>query len=73
VRFAVDSQNLLFYHNQFGFTPTQANQFGYQPGAKFNGWLLPKAIPTALGTGGTIPNLVPRDTHSIFANVEFAY
>ena len=73
VRFAVDSQNLLFYHNQFGLSPSQASGFGYQPGAKFNGWLLPKTVPTALGTGGTIPDLVPRDTHSIFANVEFAY
>ena len=73
VRFALDSQNLLFYHNQFGMNPSQANGFGYQPGAKLNGWFLPKAIPTALGTGGQIPNLVPRDTHSIFANVEFAY
>ena len=73
VRFAVDSQNLLFYHNQIAMSPTQASSFGYSPGAKFNGWFLPKTIPNAVGTGGTIPNLVPRDTHSIFANVEFAY
>jgi hypothetical protein len=73
LRLAVDSQNLLFYHNQFGLNPSQANAFGYQPGAKFNGWLLPKGIPSAIGTGGTIPNLVPRDTHAIVANAEFAY
>ena len=73
VRFAVDSQNLLFYHNQFGLTNAQASSFGYIPGSKFNGWFLPKTIPNALGTAGQIPNLVPRDTHSIFANVEFAY
>jgi hypothetical protein len=73
VRFAVDSQNLLFYHNQFGLNPSQANTFGYQPGGKLNGWFLPKGIPSSLGTNGQIPDLVPRDTHSIFANIEFAY
>lgn len=73
VRIALDSQNLLFYHNQFGLTPTRASSFGYSPGGKFNGWYLPKTIPDAVGTGGTIPDLVPRDSHSIFANVEFAY
>lgn len=63
--FAVDSQNLLFYHNQEGVTTTEASTFGYVPGSKFNGWLLPK-------TGG-IPFLVPRDTHAIFANIQFVY
>jgi hypothetical protein len=65
LRFAVDSQNLLFYHNQEGISTSDAASFGYLPGGKFNGWFLPK-------TGG-IPNLVPRDTHAIFANIEFAY
>jgi hypothetical protein len=65
LRFAVDSQNLVFYHNQEGVTTTDASGFGYVSGSKFNGWFLPK-------TGG-IPNLVPRDTHTIFANLEFAY
>lgn len=73
MRIAVDSQNLLFYHDQFGLTPAQASSFGYVPGSRFNGWLLPRTIPGGLGTGGQIPNLVPRDIHSIFANVEFAY
>ena len=41
------------------------------PGSKFNGWFLPKTIPASLG--GKIPDLVPRDTHSIFLNMEFAY
>ena len=65
LRFAVDSQNLLFYHNQEGVATTDASGFGYVPGGKFNGWFLPAK--------GGIPNLVPRDTHIVFANVEFAY
>jgi len=73
LRFAVDSQNLLYYHNQMSLSPGQAALFGYQEGGKFNGWLLPKTIPSALGTGGAIPDLVPRDIHAIFVNMEFAY
>jgi hypothetical protein len=65
IRFALDSQNLLYYHNQESVSTTDAAAFGYVPGGKFNGWLLPKT--------GSIPNLVPRDNHAIFANVEFAY
>jgi hypothetical protein len=54
---------------------------GYSPGGMLNGQTLPKT--------GSVPNMVhslaeflaayplaflpPRDTHSIFANVEFAY
>jgi hypothetical protein len=41
------------------------SKFNYVPGGKFNGWLLPKT--------GSIPNLVPLDTHTIFLNMEFAY
>jgi hypothetical protein len=63
--FALDSQNLLFYHNQEGVLTTDAAKFGYVGGSKFNGWFLPK-------TGG-IPNLVPRDQHAIFANIQFVY
>jgi hypothetical protein len=71
VRLAVDSQNLLYYHNQFGMAPATAQTFGYVPGSRFNGWLLPRTVPTSLG--GAIPNLVPRDIHTIFANLEFSY
>jgi len=67
LRIALDSQNLLFYHDQFGLPVSYANQFNYQAGKTFNGWLLPKSGSTI------IPNLVPRDTHAIFANLEFAY
>ena len=71
LRFALDSQNLLFYHNQFGWSIPTAAGYNYVPGSKFNGWFLPKTIPASLG--GKIPDLVPRDTHTIFLNMEFAY
>jgi hypothetical protein len=73
LRLAVDSQNLIFYHNQFGLTPADASRFGYIPGGKLNGQFLPRNIPGRLGTNGEIPFLVPRDTHAIFVNMEFAY
>ncbi|HJU12599.1 MAG TPA: hypothetical protein VJ728_17065 [Candidatus Binataceae bacterium] len=66
LRFAIDSQNLSYYHDQFGMPVGVAEGFNYTPGV-FNGRQLPSL------KGFTIPNLVPRDTHSIFANVEFAY
>jgi hypothetical protein len=65
LRFALDSQNLLFYHDQFSLPVSYLSKFNYVPGGKFNGQLLPKT--------GSIPNLVPLDTHAIFLNVEFAY
>jgi hypothetical protein len=66
VRFAIDSQNISYYHNQFGIPVGTAEQFGYTT-STFNGRQVP-SIKTF-----TIPNLVPSDTHSVFANVEFAY
>ena len=66
LRFAIDSQNLSYYHSQFGLPVGTAETFNYAPGA-FNGRQLP-SIKTF-----RIPNLVPTDTHSVFANVEFAY
>jgi hypothetical protein len=65
LRFAVDSQNVLFYHNQESIPITYLQKFGYVPGATFNGLLVPQT--------GSIPFMVPRDTHSIFANMEFNY
>jgi hypothetical protein len=65
LRFAVDSQNVLFYHNQQSIPVSTLQKFGYVPGASFNGLLLPSR--------GSIPFMVPRDTHSIFANFEFNY
>jgi hypothetical protein len=67
LRFAIDSQNLSFYHNQFGNSVGYAQEFNYVPGATFNGRRLPSA------KNFSIPNLVPSDTHSVFLNVEFAY
>ena len=66
LRFAIDSQNISFYHNQFGIPVGTAEGFNYAPGT-LNGRQLP-SIKTF-----TIPNLVPTDTHSVFANVEFSY
>ena len=65
LRFALSSQNIIFYHNQTSLPVSYLERFNYVPGSKLNGFLLPKT--------GDIPFLVPRDTHSIFANVEFAY
>jgi hypothetical protein len=66
LRFAIDSQNISYYHNQFGIPVGTAEQFGYTT-SSFNGRQVP-SIKTF-----TIPNLVPSDTHAVFANVEFAY
>jgi cell division protein FtsB len=65
LRFALDSQNMLFYHSQRSMSVSQLKEFNYVPGSKLNGLTLP--------TTGSIPNLVPFDTHSIFLNVEFNY
>jgi hypothetical protein len=63
--FAVDTQNLSYYHSQQSIPISVLKPFGYTPGGTLNGQTLPKT--------GSIPNMVQRDTHSIFANVEFAY
>lgn len=65
LRFALDTQNFSYYHGQQSIPISYLSKFGYAPGGKFNGQLLPKT--------GSIPSMVPRDTHSIFANVEFSY
>jgi hypothetical protein len=66
VRFAIDSQNISYYHNQFGIPVGTAEQFGYTT-STFNG----RQVPSLKNF--VIPNLVPTDTHSVFANLEFAY
>ncbi len=65
LRFAIDSQNLSYYHDQQSIPISYLKTFGYAPGGSFNGQLLPKT--------GSIPFMVPRDTHGIFGNVEFNY
>jgi len=65
LRFALDSQNFLFYHNQMSLPVNSLKQYNYVPGSKLNSILLPEI--------GSIPYLVPRDTHSIWLNAEFNY
>ena len=65
LRFAIDSQNISYYHSQQSIPIATLKPFGYSPGGTFNGQTLPKT--------GSIPDMVQRDTHSIFANVEFSY
>jgi hypothetical protein len=65
LRFAIDSQNISYYHSQQSIPIAVLRPFGYSTGGTFNGQTLPKT--------GSIPEMVQRDTHSIFANVEFAY
>jgi len=60
LRFAIDSDNLDFYHSQFAFPTAEALQFN--SAAKFTP-LSAKAIQ----------NVVPRDIHAIFLHVEFDY
>jgi hypothetical protein len=67
LRIALDSQNLLFYHGQFGIPVSKAATFNYVPGSTLNGRLLP------LTPSFVIPTLVPRDQHAVFLNMEFAY
>src|SRR5579875_309576 len=73
VRIAIDSQNLLFYHSNFGLPVSSLTPFNYVPGGKFNGQLLPGNSKRSGSLGTFIPNIVPRDTHAIFLNLEFAY
>lgn len=67
LRFALDSQNVIFYHNQSGMSVARAAKYNYAPGQTFNGRLTPS------NPSFVIPDMVPRDTHSIFLNAEFAY
>jgi hypothetical protein len=76
LRFALDSQNILFYHSQESMPIASAASYNYIPGGTFNGRLLPARqtkAKTPFAYDGTIPFLVPRDTHAIFLNMEFSY
>lgn len=59
LRFAVDSQNLLFYHGSTPVSVASLKPLGF-------------SAPTGF-KGSTITDSVPRDTHAIFANLEFNY
>jgi hypothetical protein len=58
LRFALDSQNLFFYHSQFLVPASELAQ--YSPSV-------------AASHSNGLSNPVPRDTHAIFANLEFDY
>lgn len=72
VRLAVDTQNLNFYHGQEPFPTAYANTFG-------DVFLPIKNTSTASGAPKTFPapktvtDPVPRDTHAIELNLEFAF
>ena len=61
LRFALSSQNLSFYHDQFTFPLAYAEEFGPMPN-----------IPGTT-VNGNIQDAVPRDIHSFFLNAEFSY
>ncbi len=59
LRFALDTQNLSYYHNQMNVAESYVNSFAPEFTA-----------PTA---GKFVIDAVPRDTHAFFLNVEFNY
>jgi len=74
LRFALDSQNLLYFHNQESMPIASAASYNYVPGSKLNGQFVPKSpTGTPFAYNGVIPNLVQRDIHSLFFNMEFSY
>lgn len=58
LRFALDTQNILYYHNQYNFPVSYAEKFNFVP---------PK------GLGSTIPNVITRDVHAFMLNVEYVF
>jgi len=58
LRFALDTQNMMYYHKNFAFSRAEADHFG--PGA---------FSPST----GTVPNSVFRDGHSFWLNAEFNF
>ncbi len=70
VRIAVDTQNLHFYHGQEAFSTAYANQFAdvFVPVKNTSG----KGSPT-FAPPKSVTNPVPRDTHAIELNLEFAF
>jgi hypothetical protein len=57
LRFSLDSQNMLYYHNNFAFSHAEANHFSTG------------AFPAT----GSVPNSVFRDGHSFWLNAEFNF
>ncbi len=59
LRFAIDSQNLLFYHSQTDVPEDYVNSFA--------------PVFTKPKPGAMVADAVPRDTHAFFLNMEFNY
>ncbi|HUY26451.1 MAG TPA: hypothetical protein VMV27_03440 [Candidatus Binataceae bacterium] len=59
LRFALDTQNTLFYHSQYNMPVSYAKQFN---------WSAPKGF-----TGTSIPDVVTSDTHMFMLNAEFVF
>jgi hypothetical protein len=57
LRFAFDTQNMLYYHHNFAFSHAEANHFA----------------PGAFAATGSVPNSVFRDGHSFWLNAEFNF
>ncbi len=57
--FALDTQNIFYYHSQFSVPVSYAKEFN---------WTAPKGF-----AGSSIADAVPRDVHAIMLNVQFAY
>jgi hypothetical protein len=72
VRLAIDTQNLNFYHGQEGFSTVYANTFGdvFLP---IKDTSTAKGAPKTFGAPSVVNDPVPRDTHAIELNLEFAF
>jgi hypothetical protein len=68
IRIAVDTQNLNFYHDQTPFSTAYANKFGdvFIP-------VTHTGSATKFAPPKTVADPVPRDTHAIELNLEFAF
>jgi hypothetical protein len=70
VRLAVDTQNLQFYHDQTPFSTSYANSFAkvFLPVPNTG-----KTGPKTFAPPATVAQPVPRDTHAVELNLEFAF
>ncbi len=77
LRFSLNSQNLLYYHNQFDISKfyinqRSSNQFPFK-GTGFATRGAFAACSPANVAGCAVQDVVPRDNHAIFFNAEFSY
>ena len=70
VRLAIDTQNLSFYHGQEPFSTSYANSFAnvFLPVPNTG-----KTGPKTFSPPTSIADPVPRDTHAVEVNMEFAF